>query len=103
MSCGGTARCSSTSANFAADEPKPVASFEFGNRRLEKIAAKFADVLEQRAVPPHDIAPEVACGKFVGHYHRRSGRQHAAWSDHATDAVEQRQAIEQSIIRRCAG
>ena len=43
----------------AAGEPQPMAGFEFGRRRLQQIAAEFADILEQRAVPAHDIVPEV--------------------------------------------
>src|ERR1700730_1479956 len=66
---------------IAADEPKPMLALEFGYGRLQKIAAKFADILEQGAIPAHDIAPEGAGREFVRQHHRRSRGQHAAGCD----------------------
>ena len=82
----------------AAGEPEPMARFIFGRRRAQEIAAELADILEQRAVPAHDIVPEFACGKFVGQHHRAARAQHAAGRDDAADAVIDRQAIVQPVV-----
>src|ERR1700722_9631868 len=84
---------------IAAGETQPMRIFEFRHRRFKKIAAEFADILKKGAVPAHDVAPEGADGEFLRQHHRRSRRQHAARRDHAADTVEQRQAIEQPILR----
>ena len=89
--------------SVAADQPQPVLVFEFGWRRLQQIAAKLADVLEQRAIPAHDIVPEMAHREFVRQHHRSSRAQHAAGRDDAADAVEQRQAVVQTILGCRAG
>ena len=74
----------------------------FGRRRLQEIAAELADILEQRAVPAHDVVPELACGKFVGQHHRAARAQHAAGRDDAADAVKDRQAIVQPVFGEAA-
>ena len=44
----------------AAGEPEPVRGLEFGSRRVEQITAEFADILKYRALPAHDVMPELA-------------------------------------------
>src|SRR5262249_59143569 len=58
-------------------------------RRVDEITAKLADILKARAVPAHDVVPELARGAFVTNHHRpavdqkRAGRHHATggWSE----------------------
>ncbi len=88
---------------IAASEPKPMLTFVFGRRRFQKITAEFADILEQRAIPAHDILPEGARGEFVRQYDGCSRVQHAAWRDDAADAVMDRQAIIQPVFGGSVG
>ena len=87
----------------AAGQPQPMPAFEFGNRCFQEVAAEFADILEQRAVKAHDIAPESLCRKLLSEHHRAARVQHAAWRDDAADAVADRQAIVQPVFDSGAG
>ena len=48
----------------AAGEPQPVRALLRMRRRVEQVAAELADILEQRAVPAHDVVPELARGEI---------------------------------------
>ena len=43
-------------------------------RRLQKIAAELADILEQRAVPARDVVPESLRGEFVRQHHYKPSK-----------------------------
>ena len=43
-------------------------------RRVHQIAAKLADILEQRAVPCDDVVPELPRRKFLADHHRAAAR-----------------------------
>jgi hypothetical protein len=75
------------------------AMFDFFGRsfRVQKIAAELADVLEQRAVPAGDIAPELAGREPLAHHDRRAGHQHCAGHLHAANAVIHGQAVVHSV------
>ena len=82
----------------AAGKPQPVLSFEFGNRRLQEIAAELADILEQRAVEADEIAPEILRRKLFGQRHRCARKQHAAGRDNAADGVIEGETIVKTVI-----
>ena len=60
---------------------------------MQQVAAKLADVLEQRAVPSDDIVPELAGREFFANHHRAAGDKNRAGRQHAADAVIHRQAV----------
>ena len=64
-------------------------------RRLgvQQVAAQLADVLEQRAVPADDVAPELAGRESLAEHHRRAADERRAGRHHAADAVIHRQAV----------
>ena len=66
---------------------------------VKQVAAKLADILEQRAVPADDVAPEFACGKFFAEHHRAAANERRAGRQHAADAVIHRQAIIHPVFR----
>src|SRR3984893_4596510 len=87
----------------ATGEPQPVRGFEFGWRRLQEIAAEFADILKQGAIEAHDVLPELAHGEFLREHDGSSRAQHAAGRDDTADGMIDRQAIIQAILRRRIG
>ena len=60
---------------------------------MEQVAAKFADVLEQRAVPADDIVPELAGGEFLANDECAAGDENRARHLHPADAVIHGQAV----------
>src|SRR4051794_30267597 len=57
----------------AAGEPQPMRAIKFGRCGLDKITAELADILKQRAVEAHDVAPEMSGREFLDE-HGRSAR-----------------------------
>ena len=45
--------------SVAEGQPQPCLRLELGRRRLQKVAAELADILEERAIETHDVVPEV--------------------------------------------
>ena len=68
-------------------------------RRVDEIAAQFADVLEQRAVVAHDVVPELARGEFLADHHRAAVAQHRAGRHQAAGGVIHRQAVVHAVGR----
>ena len=66
-------------------------------RRVDEITAKLADILKARAVPAHDVVPELARGEFVPDHHRPAVDQKRAGRDHAAGGVIERQAIVHAV------
>src|SRR5262249_3295720 len=67
----------------AATEPQVVMVLVFRRRRLQKIAAELADILEQGAVVANDVGPEIRRREFVCDHHRATSGEHAAGRDDA--------------------
>ena len=66
---------------------------------MQQVAAKLADVLEQRAVPTDDVAPELAGREFFADDDRAAADQNRAGRLHAADAVIHRQAVVHPVGR----
>src|SRR5262249_60762555 len=76
---------------------------ELRGGRLQQITAELADVLEQRAIEARDILPEVRGRELFGQRDGCARKQHAAGRDHAADGMIDRQAVIETILRRCGG
>ena len=72
-------------------------------RRRGEIAAEFADILEQRAIPARNVVPELARRKAFLHDDRAAADQRRAGRHDAADAVIERQAIVHAIVRPDVG
>ena len=64
---------------------------------MQQIAAQFADVLEQRAVPADDIAPELPRRELLGDRDRSTADEHGASGEDAADAVIHRKAVVHAV------
>ena len=84
-------------------EPQPVGLLGRPDRRGNKIAAEFADILKRRALPARDVAPEAARRKALGDCDRTAENQGRADRDNAAHAVMHRQAIVEAVGRGQAG
>ena len=82
-----------------AAHPEPVPGLVRLRLRVQQIAAKLADVLEQRALPPDDVWPEVTGRELVADHHRAAPDQDRAGGQNTTDAVIERQAVVHPIGR----
>ena len=81
-----------------------MCAFSVGaGRRGDEIAAELADILEHRAVPARDVAPEPARRKALGDDDRAAVDQRRADRRDAADAVIHRQAIVHAVVRRHVG
>src|SRR5205085_10001606 len=65
---------------------------------VQQVATELADVLEERAVPPDHVAPELPRGKSVAYHDRAAGGQHRTGRQHAADAVVHRQAVVHAVV-----
>ena len=79
-----------------ASRSRCACSFGCG-RRVDQVAAQLADILEQRAVPAHDVVPEFARGEFLADHDRAAVDQQRAGRDHAAGGVIHRQAIVHAV------
>ena len=68
-------------------------------RRIDEVAAKLADILEQRAIAIRDVVPEFARGKSFADHDRSAANKQRAGRHHAADRVIHRQAIVHAIVR----
>src|SRR5438552_15932346 len=70
-----------------AAHPEPVPGLVRLRLRLQQIAAKLADVLEQRALPPDDVWPEGTRRELVADRHRAAPDQHRSGGQNTTYAA----------------
>ena len=84
----------------AAGEAELVLALLRMRRRVDQIAAELADILEQRAVPAHDVVPEFARGELLADHHRAAVDQNRAGRHEAAGGVVQRQAVVHAVGRR---
>ncbi len=86
--------------------PQPVADAQTDSmgaipgarRRVEKIAAQFADIDEQRAAVPNRVAPEFARGEALANIARAADRKSDADRDDAAVGMVHRQAIVHAVL-----
>src|SRR5207244_7118596 len=83
----------------AAREPQTVLRLQRIGSAVDEIPAQLADVLDERAVPPDDVAPEVPRGELLADHHRAAGHERRARRDDAADAVIERQAVVHAVAR----
>ncbi len=83
----------------AATHPDPVILLMRVRLGMQQVPAQLADVLEQRAVPADDVAPELACRECFADHHRAAAHQNRAGRQHAADAVIHRQAVVHAVAR----
>src|ERR1700691_3968205 len=61
--------------SIATSHPDAMGSLVRRQRSVHQVPAKFADVLEHCTVPPHDVIPELARGKFLSQHDCAAGHQ----------------------------
>ena len=76
----------------------PMRAIVGARRRIEKIAAQFADVDEHRAVVPDRVVPEFARRKALADIARAADRKRDAAGDDAAVGMVHRQAIVHAIL-----
>ena len=92
-------RLPDVAAQSVADgQPQPVSDLQVGRRRLQQVAAKLADILEDRAVETHDVAPKIRGGKFLRDRDGTARAEHAAGRDHTAHGMMERQAIVEAVV-----
>src|SRR5262249_24462370 len=87
--------------------PQPVSAtqsdvvLELGGLRLgmQEVPAELTDVLEQRALPANDVAPELARRELLADHHGAATGKDRACGEDAADAVVHRQAVVHSVAR----
>ena len=85
--------------SVAGAQPKPMCALARVRRRVDKIAAQLADILEQRAVPLDDIVPEALHREFFGDHDRATADQQRTGRYDAADRVIERKAVIDAIVR----
>ena len=81
----------------AAGHPDPMPVLVRRRRGMQQVAAKFADVLEHRAVPTDYVAPEVAGREFFPDDERTTGDQNRPGRKYSAHAVIHGQAVIQPV------
>jgi len=77
----------------AASHSDPMLVVFCRRRGMEQVAAEFADVLEQRAVPTDYVVPEVAGREFLPDDERTTGDQYCPGRKYSAHAVIHGQAV----------
>ena len=84
----------------AASQSQAAMPFATPGRRIQEIAAEFADILNLGAIPAADIAPKAARGEFFGDDGGTAGNQRCHHRHNAPDTVVERQTVIHAIFRR---
>src|SRR5690606_37352714 len=82
----------------AAGDPDAMSALARMRRRVEKVAAELADILEARAPARGDVVPELRDGEFLANEHRAAGDQRRADAEYAAGGVVHRQAVVDAVV-----